>query len=109
VRIVTVAPKNAACLAVPREPARYAPTTVLPCPGDIACIPPSAKAINNPINITPGRQIRRRDQFREPVARSHDSLAVAQSQRLCARRRRPAVTDHSADAFVERRHQQVFG
>ena len=34
--MVTVNPKNAACLTVPREPTRYAPTIVLPCPGDIA-------------------------------------------------------------------------
>ena len=28
--IVTVKPRNAACAAVPREPTRYAPTTVFP-------------------------------------------------------------------------------
>ena len=42
---VTTIPSNTACLAVPREPTRYAATTVLPCPGSRACSAPSSAAI----------------------------------------------------------------
>src|SRR5262245_9155876 len=56
-----------------------------------------------------GSQARRGDQFREPVARDHYRPAIAQRQRLCVRGRRPRGGRPFGDAFVERRHQQVFG
>ena len=42
--IVTMAPSRMACFAVPLVPTKYAPTTVLPCPGERAWNAPRLKA-----------------------------------------------------------------
>ena len=43
---VTMVPRAMAWYEVPREPTRYAATTVLPCPGVNAWSAPNASAIN---------------------------------------------------------------
>ena len=53
---VTIAPRNAACFNVPREPTRYAATMVLPCPGVSACAAPKPNAIPMAAAIIHGRQ-----------------------------------------------------
>lgn len=42
---VTIAPRNAACFRVPRDPTRYAATIVLPWPGVSACAAPRTNAM----------------------------------------------------------------
>ena len=44
---VTVSPRKTACRSVAREPMRYAPTTVLPWPGENACSAPSSVAASS--------------------------------------------------------------
>ena len=51
---VTIAPRNTACLNVPRDPTRYAATMVLPCPGVNACAAPRTNAAAIPTRIIHG-------------------------------------------------------
>jgi len=51
---VTIAPRKAACLSVPRDPTKYAATMVLPCPGVRACAAPNTNAIPNAATIIHG-------------------------------------------------------
>src|ERR1700680_3853719 len=51
---VTIAPRKAACLRVPRDPTRYAATMVLPCPGVSAWAPPRTNAAARPTRIIHG-------------------------------------------------------
>src|SRR2546422_5085098 len=50
---VTMRPRISACRAVPREPTRYAATTVLPWPGSRAWKAPRAEATSNAMATTP--------------------------------------------------------
>ena len=50
---VTMLPKTIACRTVPREPTRYAATSVLPWPGCNACNAPNSNAVSSVPSTTP--------------------------------------------------------